>query len=124
MDNTRKILAISFVTIAIIAGYISAVAYINIAAYFQLMERYQWAVPLQNVIPILIGLVTLFVCYKVTKIREYSLEVINEVKKVIWPGRKETSSATVVVIVAVIISGLVLGLFDWLAGAFLRLILQ
>jgi preprotein translocase subunit SecE len=39
-------------------------------------------------------------------------EVTAELKKVTWPDRKETFSATVVVIITVIIASLFLGLFD------------
>jgi len=39
-------------------------------------------------------------------------DVATELKKVTWPTRKETQAATLVVIVTVIISAMVLGLFD------------
>ena len=38
----------------------------------------------------------------------------RELEKVSWPTRKETSAATVVVIVTVTISALVLTAFDWI----------
>ena len=41
-------------------------------------------------------------------------EIINELMKVTWPTRKETSAATVVVIITVIIFAVILGLFDML----------
>lgn len=39
-------------------------------------------------------------------------EVVSELKKVTWPTRKETSAATVVVIVTVFVCALFLGAFD------------
>jgi len=39
-------------------------------------------------------------------------EVTAELKKVTWPSRKETFSATIVVIVTVIVASLFLGVFD------------
>jgi preprotein translocase subunit SecE len=39
-------------------------------------------------------------------------EIVLELKKVTWPTRKETSAATMVVIVTVIISAILLGIFD------------
>ena len=44
-------------------------------------------------------------------------EVVDELSKVTWPTRDETSSATVVVLAAVFISAAYLGLFDaiWLS---------
>jgi preprotein translocase SecE subunit len=44
-------------------------------------------------------------------------EVVDELSKVTWPSREETSSATVVVIVTVLVCSAYLGLFDavWLS---------
>jgi len=46
--------------------------------------------------------------------RVYSLanEVATELKKVSWPTRKETQTATLVVVVTAIIAAILLGLFD------------
>jgi preprotein translocase subunit SecE len=47
-------------------------------------------------------------------------EITMELKKVTWPTRKETSAATVVVIITVIIVSIILGVFDliwsWASG--------
>ncbi len=43
---------------------------------------------------------------------ERATEITNELAKVTWPTRKETSSATIVVIITTIIISLILGLFD------------
>lgn len=47
-------------------------------------------------------------------------DIVAELSKVTWPTRKETSAATIVVIVTVIIASLFLGLFDmvwsWATG--------
>ncbi len=47
-------------------------------------------------------------------------EIVLELKKVTWPTRKETSAATMVVIVTVIIAAVLLGIFDviwsWATG--------
>jgi preprotein translocase SecE subunit len=46
--------------------------------------------------------------------------ITMELKKVTWPTRKETSAATIVVIVTVIIASIFLGIFDliwsWATG--------
>ena len=45
---------------------------------------------------------------------QMATEVVDELAKVTWPSREETGSATVVVIVTVIISSAFLGVFDFL----------
>jgi preprotein translocase subunit SecE len=49
-------------------------------------------------------------------------EVTAELKKVTWPTRKETASATIVVVVTVIIASLYLGLCDALWSFLTRFI--
>jgi preprotein translocase subunit SecE len=46
------------------------------------------------------------------RIHDFSTEVVVELRKVTWPSRKETRTATIVVIIATIIVSLILGFFD------------
>lgn len=54
--------------------------------------------------------------------KTYSLDVINELNKVTWPSKKETRTATVVVIVTTLLVSVILGLFDQVWGALTGLI--
>ena len=58
------------------------------------------------------GLVTAVVLYKTAPVYGIVHGVTEELSKVTWPTRKETSSSTIVVIVTSIVAGLVLFLFD------------
>ncbi|MBI5575275.1 MAG: preprotein translocase subunit SecE [Deltaproteobacteria bacterium] len=50
------------------------------------------------------------------KVSSFLQEFRTEMKKVTWPGRKETASSTAVVIVTVMIIVLFLGLVDYALG--------
>jgi preprotein translocase subunit SecE len=50
--------------------------------------------------------------YRNERVFAAASEVASELRKVTWPGRKETYAATIVVIVTVIIVSLILSLFD------------
>ena len=50
------------------------------------------------------------------RVPEFLREFKTEMKKVTWPGRKETASSTAVVIVTVLIIVLFLGLVDYALG--------
>ena len=52
----------------------------------------------------------------VEKAKQFLKEFKTEMKKVTWPGRKETASSTAVVIVTVMIIVLFLGLVDYALG--------
>jgi preprotein translocase subunit SecE len=52
----------------------------------------------------------------VARTAEFFKEFKTEMKKVTWPGRKETASSTAVVIVTVMIIVIFLGLVDYALG--------
>ena len=56
------------------------------------------------------------VCLKHETIYPLLVEVVDELAKVVWPTRKETEHATVIVVVTVLICSAFLGVFDavWL----------
>jgi preprotein translocase subunit SecE len=60
-----------------------------------------------------------YIAYRNERVFASAVEVTRELEKVTWPTRKETSAATIVVIVTVAISALVLSGFDvvWAALA-------
>ncbi|OFZ19284.1 MAG: preprotein translocase subunit SecE [Bdellovibrionales bacterium GWB1_55_8] len=50
-------------------------------------------------------------------------EVMVELSRVSWPTQKETTSATMIVLVMVIISGVLLGFLDYLWTVLLKWVL-
>ena len=110
--------------IAVVFGYTTKVAVDRVLTYMDVYVRSTSLQVVINLFPVLVGVASAYITYRIEKVRNYLLEVIAEVKKVVWPNKKETWGATVVVIIAVIISGIVLGLFDWLSGLLLSLFLR
>ena len=62
--------------------------------------------------------------FRQEKVNTFSIEVMQELHKVTWPGRKETSMSTVVVVICVILIAAILGLYDWACGKFISLFLR
>ena len=50
------------------------------------------------------------------RIAKWFREMKSELKKVVWPTGKQLLNNTLVVLAAVVIVGLILFAFDWLAG--------
>ena len=48
------------------------------------------------------------------RLREYLREVSYELRKVVWPSRKETIGTTSVVLIIVLICGVYLGIIDYI----------
>jgi len=57
-------------------------------------------------------------------LKKFFRDTHTEMKKVVWPSKKQVVNNTVVVIIVVIIAGLVIFGLDSLFGFILRLILQ
>lgn len=55
--------------------------------------------------------------------RQYLREVVYELRKVVWPSRKETIGTTSVVLVIVAISGVFLGIVDVILSRLVRLVI-
>jgi preprotein translocase subunit SecE len=54
--------------------------------------------------------------YKNPRVHDYCLDVVSELRKVTWPSRKETQTATVIVIITTLLAAVVLGAFDQIWG--------
>ena len=66
--------------------------------------------------------VVVWVAWRNEEIFGLASECVTELSKVAWPTRRETSAATLVVIVTVIIASIFLGVFDGLWSALTRVI--
>ena len=65
-----------------------------------------------NGIAILVAGTAAVVTYRNERIYASVVDITRELEKVTWPTRKETSAATIVVIVTVLIAALILSTFD------------
>lgn len=55
------------------------------------------------------------------RFQQYLREVVYELRRVVWPSRKETIGSTSVVLVIVILSGVFLGFVDLILSRLMRL---
>ena len=125
MDKfTRNIFLLTLLAIAVVFGYTAKVAMDRVITYMDIYVRSVGLNVLINITPVFVGGLAAYLTYRIEKVRTYILEVIAEIKKVVWPSKKETWGATIVVIVAVIISGIVLGVFDWLSAMLMGVFLK
>jgi len=51
-------------------------------------------------------------------------DVVSELRKIVWPSRKDTVAMTVMVCVMLLISGIVLGLYDVIGGTLIDWLLH
>ena len=56
--------------------------------------------------------------------KQLAHEVVQEVKKVVWPSKGATMGMTTMICIILMVSGFVLGLFDLLSSALVDFILN
>ena len=54
------------------------------------------------------------------RVTRYFREMKSELKKVVWPSRKQVIRNTIVVIAVVVVVGVLIWIFDWIAAAVVK----
>lgn len=113
-DNTNsKIMTIAFVAMGFLLALVVQVLFENLSVSFAVIARLHNNETLQHAVPIGVGLLTFALLQFNAKIRTWADECIAEVRKVVWPSRKDTIAMTMVCCVMVVFVGVALGVFDF-----------
>src|SRR5690606_10852549 len=121
----RKWIYLSYILITALVAWVfhkaidmvmGFVAYPN----FQILE----VAPLSAVIAIVVSVVSALIYFRREKVDTFSMEVMQELKKVTWPLPKTSYLSTVVVLVLVLIAALFLAMFDGISNWFVGMILS
>ena len=111
-----KIVTISFVILSFLAGFVAKVLFEVLSVSVGFFAGFYSQDIFRHGVPFLVG-AGLFVYFQVKKeVRTLADEVVTEVKKVVWPTKKELYAMSFVVCLILIMSGVVLGIFDLIAG--------
>lgn len=68
------------------------------------------------ILPVILGFIAFLVLQFNAKINVWADEVVTEIKKVVWPSRKDTVAMTIVVCIMVLISAVIISLFDFVSS--------
>ena len=106
-------------TVLIVFGAFSVlIGYLIFAGLFKLAGVYDFEAKVKNIDLVIrlasmaIGALLFFVLYKNDTANQFMHETVTELTRVTWPTSKETLSATWVVLIMVLVTGLILGMFD------------
>lgn len=113
MENSRqKWVNLSFLAASVLVGYVLFELSFKISATFDLEARIKsidWIIRLGS---IGISALMFFILFKNTKANQFTDDVVLELSRVTWPATQETSRATIVVVIMVLIAGIILGGLD------------
>ena len=124
VSDNKKILTVCFLLAGALAGFIVAAILTTLAASFSAMTRFYSGELTTQGIPILVGLIVFAILQFNPKTLSYFDAVVAELKKVVWPSRKDTTAMTVVVCVIVALCGVAFGLMDFISAYLVGKILQ
>ena len=117
-NNNNKIATVSFMLAAVLIGIVVSVLMNTLAAITTGgFGRFVAQDVVRHGLPVTIGLVCFFVFQFNKTVTTWADEVITEIRRVVWPSRKDTVAMTIVVCVMLIISGVFFGILDVVSGS-------
>ena len=118
--NNQNVVNFAFVLVGFIAYFISGVLLEVFAGTFGAVARIRNIDAVKHGLPVSLGLIVFFVLFLNPKVQAWADEVVTEVRKVVWPSRKDTTAMTIVCCVMVVAAGIGLGVFDLLASQLIK----
>ncbi|MBC6415802.1 MAG: preprotein translocase subunit SecE [Bdellovibrionales bacterium] len=115
-----KIVTVSFVLISFCIAFVARVVFEILSVAFGFFANFYGMDIFRHGVPISFGVGSFLFFQLSPSYKKLADEVVTEVRKVVWVGKKELYSMTLLVSVILIVSGFVLGLFDLVAGTGVR----
>jgi preprotein translocase subunit SecE len=114
--NNEKILTFSFAIFAFLCGFSLHLILKSFSGAFAVIARLNENDLFKHGLPVLFGFGLFLYLQFSPKVLEWGREVVLEISKVVFPSRKDTSALTVVVVIFVLISSVIITVFDFLSN--------
>ncbi len=124
LEDNKKIITVSFLVTAALVGFLAHVFMNFMAANVAIFERIRSQDIYSNGIPVALAAITFAVLQFNPRVVEFVDSVVMELKKVVWPPPRDTMIMTVVVVITLIISGVLVGLYDALWAYLINMIVK
>ena len=85
------------------------------------VARFRNIEAVQHGLPVAFGIITFLILFMNKKTHTWADECVSEVRKVVWPSRKDTMAMTIVCCVMVLLSGIGFGIFDFFSSQLIKL---
>ena len=119
----QKWVNLSYLALSIVVGYLVFALSVKIVGTYDLEARVHNVELIIRGISILATGLLFFLLWRNDRANQFMNEVVVELSRVTWPTPKETASATFLVLIMVLLSGMVLGLLDYLWTAVIKLVI-
>lgn len=117
MDKSNsKIITLCFAVAGLLTGLMLSLLIKAFSGAFAVVARASTSDLFRHGLPILVGFIVFGLLQFNPKVHKWAEEVVVEVRKVVFPSRKDTTAMTIVVIVMVLISSVIISSFDLISG--------
>lgn len=123
-NDNSKILTVSFVIAGVVGSVIMVTILDFLATTFGAVARLYAQDAFRHSLTLGSGILIFALLQFNPKVRVYCDEVVTEVRKVVFPSRKDTTGMTIVVSIMLIFSGVALGLFDYLSNWAVKMLIK
>jgi preprotein translocase subunit SecE len=113
MQSERKWILLSYVVVTLLASWVLGRVLSMVVQIVQVRNPLVMGVlPATALIAVVVMGISGYLYFRQPKVENFSSEVLQEMKKVTWPPRRNTYVSTLVVLICVIIAAGILGLYD------------
>ncbi|MFH1017601.1 MAG: preprotein translocase subunit SecE [Pseudomonadota bacterium] len=117
MGSERKWILLSYVFVAVLAAWVlNRLLMTGVQIAHIRNPMVMGVMPTTMVLSFAAMAIAAYFYFRQEKVNTFSSEVVQEMKKVSWPPRKNTYASTLVVLVAVIIAAGILGFYDFICA--------
>jgi preprotein translocase subunit SecE len=109
----QKWVNLSYLAFAVLFGYLAFSVAGKVVGAYDLETRVRNIELILRGISVFAGAILFVALYRNDQANQFMNEVMAELARVTWPTSRDTSSATLIVIVMVVVSGMILGLLDY-----------
>lgn len=125
MDNSnKKVITVSFVVMGFLAAAMLDVVLTALATHISAVARFRAIPIIHHGLPVFVGVFVFLVLQLNKGIVIWADECVAEVRKVVWPSRKDTTAMTVVVCIMLVVAGVCFGLFDYVSGNLIKTLVK
>jgi len=122
--SNKKIITVSFVVTGFMVALVVDVLLDSLAAAIGTVARFRSMDIVAHGLPVVSGVIAFAYLQFNPRVLAWADEVVVEIRKVVWPSRRDTSAMTIVTCVMLIISGAFLGVFDFVSRNLIKMFIN
>jgi preprotein translocase subunit SecE len=125
MEKTNsKILTLSFAIAGALLGFTLHLLIKAFAGAFGVVARAADSDLVRHGLPVAVGFAFFALLQFNPRVQAWGEEVVTEIRKVVWPSRKDTTAMTIACIIMVLISSMIISSFDLISGFFINYLMK